>query len=229
MPGRPDLNAWLGEFLTEHADAVLASAGFKRRPGARSARRRTGYGAQKIEFFAYSRPAYAPGQAHLVMKAWFFMPQVMQLARQIFGPSFTTGTADPSLAGGVDLDSLRRQEPLGPWLFTDQAQLGSHAPQVQRALRRWVLPFLDASFTLDTFANGPTRERLQMEVVAAAYVQLGQPGNAMGYLQQRATAHAHTESALQSPASLQARQSRRTGALNTLAAYLTDSGQHITR
>jgi hypothetical protein len=187
MPGRQDLSAWLDEFLTEHADPILGSAGFSRVAGARSARRRTEYGAQKIEFFASSRPAHALDQAHLVLKAWFYMPEVMQLARQIFGPSFTAGTADPSLAGGVDLDSLRQQEPLGQWLFTDQDQLRTHGPQVQRAVTRWVLPFLDASATLDAFANGPARERMRTEVVAAAYVQLGRPGNALSYLQQRTT------------------------------------------
>ena len=213
---RPDLNAWLGAFLAEHADAILGSAGFRRRAGARSARRKTGYGAQKIEFFAYSRPAYAPDQAHLVMKAWFYMPEVMQLARQVFGPAFTIAPADPGLAGGADLDSLRQQEPLGLWLFADQAQLRSHAPQVQAALRRWVLPFLDASSTLGTFAGGPAREHLPVEVTAAAYLQLGQPGNALRYLQQRATA-AGTESALLTPAPLRA--------LHTLTDYLADNDQ----
>jgi hypothetical protein len=216
MFARPDLNAWLSEFLAGHADAILDGAGFRRRAGARSARRKTGYGAQKIEFFAYSRPAYAPGQAHLVMKAWFYMPEVMQLARQVFGPSFTINPAGPGLAGGADLDSLRQKEPLGLWLFADQAQLRSHAPQVQAALRRWVLPFLDASSTLGTFADGPAREHLGVEVVAAAYLQLGQPASALRYLQQRATA-AGTGSALLTPAPLRA--------LNTLAAYLTDISQ----
>ena len=216
MSGRPDLNAWLGEFLAEHADAILGSAGFKHRAGARSARRKTGYGAQKIEFFAYSRPAYAPGQAHLVMKAWLYMPEVMQLARQLFGPSFTIDPAEPGLAGGADLDSLMQREPLGLWLFADEAQLRSHAPQVQGALRRWVLPFLDASSTLDAFASGPAREHLPVEVVAAAYVQLRQPGSALRYLQQRAAA-ADTGSGLLTPVPLRA--------LHTLAAYLSDNGQ----
>jgi hypothetical protein len=222
---RSNLNAWLAGFLTEHVDPVLSSAGFSRRAGARSSRRRTEYGAQKIEFFAYSRPPYAPSQAHMTMQVRFFMPEVMQLARQIFGPSVTARTADPSLAGAVHLDSLRQQRPLGLWLFTDQAELRNHAPEVQRALRTWVLPFLDASSTLEGSANGPTREELRIEVITAAYVQLGQPDSALGYLQQRATAHSDIESALMTPASLQAQQDRRTGVLNTLTAYLTDSGQ----
>jgi hypothetical protein len=218
MFGRQDLNAWLGEFLAEHADAILGGAGFRRRAGARSARRKTGYGAQKIEFFAYSRPSYAPGQAHLVMMAWFYMPEVMRLARQVFGPSFTVAPADPGLAGGADLDSLRQREPLGLWLFADQAQLRSHAPQVQQALRRWVLPFLDASSSLEAFASGPAREHLRVEVVAAAYLQLGQPGSALRYLQQRAAA-ADTGTGLLTPAPLLA--------LDTLTAYLTDNGQGL--
>jgi hypothetical protein len=109
------------------------------------------------------------------MQVRFFMPEVMQLARQIFGPSVTARTADPSLAGVVDLDSLRQQRPLGLWLFTDQTQLNNHAPEVQQALRTWVLPFLDASSILEDFANGPAREELRIEVIAAAYVQLGSP------------------------------------------------------
>jgi hypothetical protein len=225
MFGRSDLNAWLAGFLTEHVDPVLGSTGFTRRTGARSSRRRTEYGAQKIEFFAYCRPPYAPGQAHMTMQVRFFMPEVMQLARQIFGPSLSSGRADPSFAGAVHLDSLRRQRPLGLWLFTDQAQLGNHAPEVQRALRTWVLPFLDASSTLEDFANGPAREDLRIEVIAAAYVQLGQPDNALGYLQQRATAHSDVELTLMNPLQLQAQQDRRTSAVSTLTAYLTDSGQ----
>lgn len=226
MFGRSDLNAWLAGFLTEHVDPVLSGDGFTRRAGARSSRRRTEYGAQEIAFFADSRPSYAPSQAHMTMQVRFFMPEVMQLAHQIFGPSLTASTADPSLAGVVDLDSLREQRPLGLWLFTDQAELGNHAPEVQRALRTWVLPFLDASFTLEELANGPAREKLPTEVIAAAYVQLTQPDNALGYLQQRAAAQSDLEAALMTPASLHALQQRRTGALNTLTAYLVDSGQH---
>jgi hypothetical protein len=226
MFGRSDLNAWLAGFLTEHVDPVLSSAGFARRAGARSSRRRTEYGAQKIEFFVYSRPPYASSQAHMRMQVRFFMPEVMQLARQIFGPSVTGMRADPSFAGAVDLDSLRRQRPLGLWLFTDQVQLNNHAPEVQKALRTWVLPFLDASSTLEDFADGPAREDLMIEVIAAAYVQLEQPDDALGYLRQRAAAHSNIELALMNPASLQARQDRRTDTLSTLTAYLTDSGQH---
>lgn len=226
MFGRSDLNAWLAEFLTEHVDPVLGSAGFTHRAGTRSGRRRTGYGAQKIEFFTYSRPPYAPSQAHMTMQVRFFMPEVMQLARQIFGPSVTPRRADSSFAGAVDLDSLRQQRPLGLWLFTDQTQLNNHAPEVQRALRTWVLPFLDASSTLEDFADGPARDQLRIEVIAAAYVQLGQPDSALGYLQERATAHSDIELALMTPVQLQAQQDRRTGALNALTAHLTDNGQH---
>jgi hypothetical protein len=72
--------------------------------------------------------------------------------------------------------------------------------------------------------GGPAREELRIEVVAAAYVQLGQPDSALGYLQQRASAHSDIES-LMSPASLQGLQDRRIAALDTLTAYLTASGQ----
>jgi hypothetical protein len=223
---RTDLNAWLAEFLATHVDPVLGDDGFRRRAGARSYRRRTEYGAQKVEFFAYSRPAYAPREAHLVVNAVFFMPEVMRLGREIFGASFNSGAGDPSLAGGVALDSLP-DRPVGLWLFTNRDELQNHAHKVQRALAASVLPFLNASTTLATVATGPARQHLRIEVVAAAYVRLGEPDNALDYLRHRAASHSDLESALLSPASLRALQDDRTRAVQNLEAYRAAAHDHL--
>jgi hypothetical protein len=219
MFARSELNEWLRGFLADHIDGRLRSANFDRKPSSRSARRLADFGSQQIEFTVFSRPAYARDQAHLSLDVCFHMPSGMDLARRIFGPGLVGTTADTSLACRIALDSLR-EGPLSLWLFQSRAGLDDLAPQVERSLAAWVLPFLDHSRSEAAFVAGPAREHAQACVVAAAYVDLGRGSDAVDYLRSRRDNPTDAENALLTTEVLAARHARHADALARLENYL---------
>lgn len=219
---RSDLNGWVLEFLGEHADPVLGESGFVRRASSRSARRRTDYGSQKVEFLVFSRPRYAPDMAHLYLHSTFHMPELMDLARKIFGADRLSSGRDVSVACGVALDSMC-DVPVGMWLFQDRSGLDDLASAVQGTLATKVLPYLNATNTETTFVTGPTRGRARVEVIAAAYVHLGRAREAVDYLRARAGNETDLEISLLTPEARHGLRGRRRDALNQLERYLDSS------
>jgi hypothetical protein len=215
---RSELNGWLAGFLAEHVDDVLRGAGFSRRAGARSARRRTAAGSQKLEFLLFSRPPYAPEMAHLYLNVTLHMPELTDLTRRIFGAEGPEG----SLAAGAALDSLPNH-PAELWLFRERAALDDLAPSVREALATCVLPFLDASGSVTGLVDGPARECTRVQVVAAAYVHLGRREEAVEYLRGRLGDETGRAAALLTPQVREAQKRRHAEALARLESYLAPS------
>lgn len=219
---RPDLNGWLVDFLGEHVDGLLHEAGFERRKGARSARRRTDYGSQKIEFFVLCRPRYAPDKAHLAVNINLHMPELMNLTRKMFGANWSGGVGDPSLACGVAVDTLRAA-PASMWLFQNRAALNDLAANVRQSLASEMLPFLNASSGIASFVNGPARDRARVQVVAATYVHLGQQDKAVDYLRARIDNETGVSLALLTPQAHDGQRRRYADALTHLQRYLASN------
>jgi hypothetical protein len=220
---RSELNPWLVDFLVEHVDSALNEAGFQRPARARSARRRTDYGSQKIEFLVFSRPSYAPDAAHLYLNVTFYMPEVMDLARKIFDATSLPAVRSDGLACGMALDQLPNR-PHALWLFTDRSALNDLAPRVQQALAFSVLPVLNGSNDLARFVASPAREGARVHVVAAIYLHLGQPDAAVQYLQaQRDHDETDPQAALLSPQAREGQRRRYAEALAQLERHLTSN------